>query len=68
MSVRVRVLNYEKIADEVKEEQEEKNKIEEKILTAEYVKRLNEQIAYNIMKNRARINSDGPTLKRTIMR
>ncbi len=68
MSLRVRVLNYEEAEDESKEEEQEKTNIETEILTADYVKRLNEQIAYNINRNRANIDSDDPTLKRTIMR
>ena len=67
MSLRVRVLNYDEADDEIKEEQEKTN-IEAEILTADYVKRINEQIAYNINKNRANIESDDPILKRTIMR
>ena len=68
MSIRVRVLNYEELNTETKEEKEEKTNLETEILTADYVKRLNEQIAYNINKIRESIEPDGPILKRTIMR
>ena len=50
MSIRVRVLNYEELNTETKEEKEEKNNLETDILTADYVKRLNEQVVYNINK------------------
>ncbi len=66
MSVRVRVLNYEKSKKELEEKKE--TKIDANILTPDYVKSLNAQIAYNIDKNKASIEPNGPILKRTIMR
>ena len=65
MSVRIRVLNYEESKNELEENKETKKNL--KILTLDYVKKLNEQIAYNIAKIDASIEPDGPTLKRTIM-
>ncbi len=38
------------------------------ILTSDYVKRLNNQIAYNILKNQTNSQPDVLTLKKTIMR
>ena len=38
------------------------------ILTPAYVKRLNDQIAYNILKNETNSQPDVLTLKKTIMR
>lgn len=62
MTIRVRVLNgYTKSIPKTL-------KKEPVILTPEYVRRLNEQITYNILKNQINSQPDVFTLRKTIKR
>ena len=62
MAIRVRVLNGH-LKNTPKKLQKEPV-----ILTPAYVKRLNDQITYNILKNEANSQPDVFTLRKTIMR
>lgn len=64
MAIHIRVLNASSHLKNTTK------KIQKKpvILTPAYVRRLNEQIAYNIRKNQVNSQPDAYTLKKTIMR
>ena len=64
MAIHVRVLNA---SGNLKKTQKKLQK-ESVILTPAYVKRLNDQITYNILKNQTNSQPDVLTLKKTIIR
>ena len=64
MAIRVRVLNT---SSHLKNTPKKLQK-EPAVLTPAYVNRLNDQIAYNIVKNQTNSQPDVFTLKKTIMR